>query len=181
MQPSVEAYLDEVLITEAEIQARIAALGKQISQDYVGKNLLLVGILKGSVLFLTDLMRQLTVSPEIDFLAISSYDKGGRETTGAVKLLKDLDDPIEGKHVLIVEDIIDSGFTLQYLSRLLKPRNPASLKMCVLLSKPARREADIAVDYVGFDIEDRFVFGYGLDIDELFRELPYIAITKVDV
>jgi len=179
--PSINAdnYLDEVLLTEAELQARIAELGAQISADYAGENLLLLCVLKGGVLFLTDLMRQVTIPHEIDFMAVSSYGRGVRETTGVVRIVKDLDEPIEGKHILIVEDIIDSGVTLSYLLQLLQPRNPASLKICTLLNKWQRRTVDIPVDYVGFDIEDKFVFGFGLDLDERYRNLPYVGVAKV--
>jgi hypoxanthine phosphoribosyltransferase len=181
MLPQLDDYLGDVLISDTEIQARVAQLGAEISADYAGKNLLLLCILKGGVLFLTDLMRHLTIPHEIDFLAVSSYDRGSRETTGVVKIIKDLDDPVQDKHILIVEDIIDSGFTLHYLLDLLKPRNPASLRICTLLNKWERRRTEIPVDYIGFDIEDRYVFGYGLDIDEAFRNLPYVAVAKPGV
>jgi len=177
---SVDDYLQEVLLTEEEIQTRIAELGAQISADYVGKKLLLLCVLKGGVLFLTDLMRHLTIPHEIDFMAVSSYGRGVRESSGVVRIVKDLDEPVEGKHILIVEDIIDSGATLSYLLQLLEPRNPASIKICTLLNKWQRRTKNIPVDYVGFDIEDRFVFGYGLDLDELFRNLPFIGVAKVE-
>lgn len=178
MSPKPEDYLQEIMIPADSLQSRIAELGIEISKDYAGKNLLLICILKGGVLFLTDLMRHITVPHEIDFMAVSSYDRGVRESTGVVRLVKDLDEPIKDKHILIVEDIIDSGFTLSYLLQLLSPRNPASLKICTLLNKFERRKADITVDYVGFDIADKYVFGYGLDLDELFRNLPYIGVAK---
>ena len=180
MPQPVEEYLDEILLTKEELQARIAALGAQISADYKGKNLLLLCVLKGGVPFLTDLMRHITIPHEIDFMAVSSYGRGVRETTGVVRLVKDLDEPIQGKHVLIIEDIIDSGVTLSYLVQLLSPRNPLSLKICTLLNKWERRTTDIPVDYVGFDIADKFVFGYGLDIDELYRNLTYIGVVKTE-
>ncbi|OQY26507.1 MAG: hypoxanthine phosphoribosyltransferase [Anaerolineaceae bacterium 4572_5.2] len=178
MPQFVDKYLDEILLTQEEIQARIAELGAQISADYEGGELLLICVLKGGVPFLTDLMRHITIPHEIDFMAVSSYGRGVRETTGVVRLVKDLDEPVQDKHVLIVEDIIDSGVTLGYLVQLLSPRNPASLKICTLLNKWERRTTDIPVDYVGFDIEDKFVFGYGLDIDELYRNLTYIGVVK---
>lgn len=178
MSAELETILGGILIGEAELQARIAEMGAQISKDYKGKKLLLVCVLKGGVLFLTDLMRQITIPHEIDFLAVSSYGRGVRETTGVVRLVKDLDNEIEGKDILIVEDIVDSGVTLKYLLQLLSPRNPSSLKICTLLNKWERRTTDIPVDYIGFDIENKYVFGYGLDIDENYRNLPYIAIAK---
>ncbi len=176
---NVDSYLDEILLTEEELQTRIAELGARISVDYKGRNLLLLCVLKGGVLFLTDLMRHITVPHEIDFMAVSSYGRGVRETTGVVRIVKDLDEPIESKHILIVEDIIDSGVTLSYLLQLLMPRNPASLKICTLLNKWQKRTVEIPVDYVGFDIEDKFVFGYGLDLDERYRNLSYIGVAKV--
>ncbi|MFQ5576301.1 MAG: hypoxanthine phosphoribosyltransferase [Anaerolineae bacterium] len=178
MPPSAEDFLQEVLLTETQIQDRIKELGTQISNDYRGKQLMLLCVLKGGVLFLTDLMRHLTIPHEIDFLAVSSYGRGIRESTGVVRIVKDLEEPIDGKHILIVEDIIDSGVTLSYLLQLLAPRNPASLKICTLLNKWQRRKTKIPVDYIGFDIEDKFVFGYGLDLDELFRNLPYVGVAK---
>lgn len=178
MPPELDTLLEGILIGEDELQARIAEMGAQISKDYKGKTLLLVCVLKGGVLFLTDLMRQITIPHEIDFLAVSSYGRGVRETTGVVRLVKDLDNEIEGKDILIVEDIVDSGVTLKYLLQLLSPRNPASLKICTLLNKWERRTTDIPVDYIGFDIENKYVFGYGLDIDERYRNLPYIATAK---
>ncbi len=180
MTLNVEKYLDKILLTENQLQVRIAELGTQISQDYADKNLLLLCVLKGGVLFLTDLMRHITIPHEIDFMAVSSYGKGVRETTGVVRIVKDLEGPIENKHILIVEDIIDSGVTLSYLIQLLKPRNPASLKICTLLNKWQRRTTDIPVDYIGFDIPDEFVFGYGLDLDEQYRNLPYVGVVKLE-
>jgi hypoxanthine phosphoribosyltransferase len=173
-----EEFLQEVLISERELQNRVKQLGQQISGDYQGKDLLLLCILKGGVVFLTDLMRQLTIPHEIDFLAVSSYGKKARDSTGVVRIVKDLDQPIQGRHVLIVEDIIDSGHTLHYIARNLVARNPASLKLCTLLDKFERREIEIRVDYTGFVIPDKFVFGYGLDLDEKFRELPFIGVVK---
>lgn len=173
-----EAFLAEKLIDEEALQARLRELGAQISEDYEGKDLLLLCILKGAVLFLTDLMRQITIPHEIDFLAVSSYGKQVRESTGVVRIVKDLDGPIAGRHVLIVEDIIDTGHTLSYITNNLSTRKPASLKICALLDKQERRQVDIPIDYVGFFIPDKFVFGYGLDLDEKFRELPFIGVVN---
>ena len=177
LQP-YEDYLGEILITSEQLQARIAELGVQISADYVGKDLLLVCILKGGVLFLTDLMRQITVPHAINFMAVSSYGAGSRESTGAVRILMDLETDIVGRNVLLVEDIIDSGHTLDYIMRVLCARNPASLRICTLLDKIERREVSVTVDYVGFQIPNKFVFGYGLDLDEVYRNLPFIGVVK---
>ncbi len=172
--------LQEILIDEATLQARVAGLGAQIDKDYAGtKNLLLVCVLKGGVMFLSDLMRHLTVPHAIDFLAVSSYGTG-RQTTGIVRIDMDLRQDVEGLNLLIVEDIVDSGTTLAYIRRLLEARNPASVKICTLLSKPSRRTIDIHVDYIGFDIPNKFVFGYGLDLDELYRNLPFIGVARTD-
>lgn len=181
MPYNADYYLDEIIISEAEIRDCVAKLGAQISKDYAGKELLLLGILKGSVVFMSDLMRQITIPHEIDFLAISSYGKGARQSTGVVRLIKDLEVAVTGKNLLIVEDIIDTGHTLSYLLQLFQAREPASLKICTLLNKSARREVDIPVDYIGFDIEDKYVFGYGLDMDEVFRNLPFIGTVKPGV
>ena len=169
----VEA-IDEVLIDEAALGERVAALGREISSDYAGRELLLVGVLKGAVFFMADLMRSLTVPCEVDFMAISSYGTAST-SSGVVRILKDLDIPIERRDVLIVEDIIDSGLTLSYLRRTLEARGPSSLEVCALLTKPARREIDVPVRYVGFEIPDCFVIGYGLDFAERYRNLPYVA------
>jgi hypoxanthine phosphoribosyltransferase len=171
----------EVLIDEASLRARVKELGSLISEDYKGEDLLLLCILKGGIVFLTDLMRQISIPLEIDFLAVSSYGRGARQSSGVVRIIKDLEHPIAGKHILIVEDIIDSGYTLNYITRNLATRNPASLKICTLLDKAERREVDIPVDYVGFVIPDKFVFGYGLDIDEKYRELPFVGVVKPDM
>ena len=169
--------VSEVLLTEEQIQQRIRELAEQISADYRGKDLLLVCILKGGVLFLTDLMRQLDIPHAIDFMAISSYG-AGTESSGVVRILMDLAGSIEGRNVLIVEDIIDTGQTLDYITRILRERGPKSLRICTLLNKASRRQVDIPVDYVGFDIPDSFVFGFGLDVDEFHRNLPYVAVLK---
>ncbi len=171
-------YLQEVLITSEQLQKRIAELGDQISSDYAGQDLLLVCILKGGVLFLTDLMRNITVPHAIDFMAVSSYGIGGRESSGAVRILMDLETDIVGRNVLLVEDIIDSGRTLDYITRVLRARNPASLRICTLLNKAERRQVNVKLDYVGFEISDKFVFGYGLDLDEVYRNLPFVGMVK---
>jgi len=165
----------EVLIEEESLQRRIAELGTEISADYEGRDLLLVGVLKGAVFFLADLMRHLRVPCEIDFMAISSYG-ASTDSSGVVRILKDLDINIEGRHVLVVEDIIDSGLTLSYLVRNLEAREPASLEVCALLTKPDRREIDVPVRYTGFEIPNRFVIGYGLDFAERYRNLPYVGV-----
>ena len=165
------------MIEKAPLQKRVAALGAEISADYEGRDLLLVGVLKGAVFFLADLMRHVTVPCEIDFMAISSYG-ASTDSSGVVRILKDLDINIEGRHVLVVEDIIDSGLTLSYLMRNLEARNPASLEVCALLTKPARREIDVPVRYTGFEIPNRFVIGYGLDFGERYRNLPYVAVLS---
>jgi len=170
-------YSYNTLIDEERLQARIKELGQQISADYTGQNLLLLCILKGGVLFLSDLMRQISIPHEIDFLAVSSYGRESRESTGVVRILKDLDEPIAGRSVLIVEDIVDTGHTLAYITNILQARQPASLKICTLLDKKERRQVDIPVDYTGFVIPDKFVFGYGLDLDEKLRNLPFIAVA----
>jgi hypoxanthine phosphoribosyltransferase len=167
-----------ILVDEESLQRRVAELGAEISASYVGKDLVLICVLKGGVAFLTDLMRQITHPHEIDFMAISSYGKGQRESSGVVRILMDLEANIEGRHVLIVEDIVDSGRTISYLLRTLEARNPASLRVCTLLNKPGRRVVDVPLDYVGFDIPDEFVLGYGLDLDEKYRNLPFVGILK---
>jgi hypoxanthine phosphoribosyltransferase len=171
----LERAVTEVLIEEDDLQRRIAELGAEVSADYEGRDLLLVGVLKGAVFFLADLMRHLRVPCEIDFMAISSYG-ASTDSSGVVRILKDLDINIEGRHVLVVEDIIDSGLTLSYLVRNLEARAPASLEVCALLTKPERREIDVPVRYTGFEIPNRFVIGYGLDFAERYRNLPYVGV-----
>jgi hypoxanthine phosphoribosyltransferase len=171
----LERAVTDVLIDEESLQRRIRELGEEISGDYAGRDLLLIGVLKGAVFFMSDLMRNLTIPCEIDFMAISSYGDS-TDSSGVVRILKDLDINIEGRDVLIVEDIIDSGLTLSYLLRNLEARGPASLEICSLLTKPERREADVPVRYVGFEIPNRFVIGYGLDFAERYRNLPYVGI-----
>jgi hypoxanthine phosphoribosyltransferase len=169
-----------ILISEAEIQRRIAELGEQISVDYGETNPLLICVLKGGYMFLADLTRVLTIRHGIDFMAVSSYGNA-TSTTGVVRILKDLDRDITGRHVLVVEDIIDTGHTLLYLTENLRVRGPASLRICTLLSKPSRREADIRLDYVGFEIPNEFVIGYGLDYAENYRGLRYIGVLKPEI
>src|SRR3954447_8327157 len=171
--------VSKVLIEEDAVAARVAELGSEISNDYADKDLLLVGVLKGAVFFMADLMRQLTIPCEVDFMAISSYG-AATDSSGVVRILKDLDINIEGREVLVVEDIIDSGLTLSYLMRMLESRNPASLEVCALLTKPARREIDVRVRYTGFEIPNEFVIGYGLDFGERYRNLPYVAVLDPD-
>ena len=168
-------FLDEILIDDKKLQSRIAELGIEISRDYQGKDPHLVCILRGGVLFLTDLMRKINIPHTIDFMAISSYGTGVRESSGQVRLTMDLKDNIEGRHVILVEDIIDSGFTLTSVIELLSIRKPASLKVCTLLDKAERRLVKVPIDYCGFVIPDKFVFGYGLDLDEYYRGLPFIG------
>jgi len=170
----------EILIDEEALRNRIRGLGEEISADYAGRDLLLIGVLKGAVFFMADLMRCLTVACEVDFMAISSYG-ASTDSSGVVRILKDLDINIEGRDVLVVEDIIDSGLTLSYLIRNLEAREPASLEVCALLTKPARREIDVPVRYVGFEIPNRFVIGYGLDFAERYRNLPYVALLHPDL
>ena len=179
-QAELERGVDEILIDEARLQARIAELGEELSTDYAGRDILLIGILKGAVFFMADLMRRLRVPCEIDFMAISSYG-AGTDSSGVVRILKDLDINIEDRHVLVVEDIIDSGLTLSYLMRNLEARRPRTLEVCALLTKPGRREIDVPVRYVGFEIPNRFVIGYGLDFAERYRNLPYVAVLHPDL
>jgi hypoxanthine phosphoribosyltransferase len=176
-----EKYLQEVLIDEATLQSRIARLGAQINRDYAGcSDLLLLCVLKGGVMFLSDLSRHITVPHMIDFMAASSYGAGARQSSGSVRIDMDLRLDVKNKHVLVVEDIIDSGYTLAFVLKTLRNREPASLKLCALLNKQSRREIDIEVDYIGFDIENKFVFGYGLDLDERFRNLRFVGVAKTD-
>lgn len=171
---------EKVLINEEKLQLRVKELADTISKDYAGKNPFFVCILKGSVFFTTDLLRYLSIPCQMEFMAVSSYG-AGTKSSGEVKLIKDLNVPIEGKDVIIVEDIIDSGNTLSYLKRLLEQRNPSSVKICTLLDKPERRKVDLSADYVGFVIPDEFVVGYGLDYDEDYRQIPEICILKREV
>jgi hypoxanthine phosphoribosyltransferase len=179
-QTELERAVGEILIDEDSLSARVAELGAEVSADYQGRDLLLIGVLKGAVFFMADLMRHITVPCEVDFMAISSYGDS-TDSSGIVRILKDLDINIEGRDVLVVEDIIDSGLTLSYLMRNLESREPASLEVCALMTKPARREIDVPVRYVGFEIPNRFVVGYGLDFQERYRNLPYVAVLSEDL
>ena len=180
MTTSVHADVGEVLIHEDTLRGRIVELGAEISADYEGRDLLLVGVLKGAIFFISDLMRELTVPCEIDFMAISSYG-AATDSSGVVRILKDLEINISGRDVLVVEDIIDSGLTLSYLRRTLSARKPGSLEICTLLTKPERREVEVPVRYVGFEIPNRFVIGYGLDFAERYRNLPYVGVLHDDL
>ena len=175
-----DSDIKSVLITEEQLAAKVAEMGAQISKDYQGRKLIILGVLKGSVVFMSDLIRSITVPVEMDFMAVSSYGAGVK-TSGVVKILKDLDRLIAGYDVLVVEDILDSGMTLSYLTELLRERDPASIRIATLLDKPDRRKVDIKPDYVGFTIPDEFVVGYGLDYAELYRNLHYVGILSPSV
>ena len=177
LRSSAEPEVGEVLVSAEDLQRRVRELGAEISRDYAGRRLLLVGVLKGAVFFLSDLMRNLDVQCEVDFMAVASYGSATK-SSGVVRILKDLDAVIEGRDVLIVEDIVDSGLTLQYLMRNLRGRNPRSLEVCALLIKPERQKVDLQARYVGFEIPNRFAIGYGLDHNERYRNLPYVAALK---
>jgi hypoxanthine phosphoribosyltransferase len=176
----IERGVDKVLIDEQTLRARVAEMGAEISADYADKDILLVGVLKGAVFFMADLMRHLSIPCEVDFMAISSYG-ASTDSSGVVRILKDLDINIEGRHVLVVEDIIDSGLTLSYLMRTLEARAPASLQICALLTKPDRREIKVPVRYTGFEIPNEFVIGYGLDYAERYRNLPYVGVLDPEI
>ncbi|SEG12708.1 hypoxanthine phosphoribosyltransferase [Caloramator fervidus] len=176
----METAIERVLLTEEEIKKRIKEIAYEIKKDFPKGDIILIGVLKGSVMFVADLMRALDFNVTMDFMAVSSYGNSS-ETSGIVRILKDLDFDIEGKDVIIVEDIIDTGTTLKYLYEYLKARNPKTLKICCLLDKPERRKVNIEADYVGFKIPDAFVVGYGLDYAEKFRNLPYVGILKEDI
>ncbi len=173
-------FLDETLIDATTLQKRIAELGAEISRDYQGQDLHLICILRGGILFLTDLMRQISIPHTIDFMAISSYGVGARQSSGQIRLNMDLKDDIHNRNVLLVEDIIDSGHTITSVLELLSVRKPTSLRVCTLLDKAERREVDVSIDYCGFVIPDKFVFGYGLDLDEYYRDLPFIGTVNVE-
>ena len=183
MNATVDLHADvaEVLVSEEAIQARVRELGQRISDDYRGRDLTLVSVLKGSLPFMADLMRAIDVPVRIDLMEVSSYGGTSTESSGLVRILKDLSASIAGEDVLLVEDIIDTGLTLNYLIRYLRGKNPASLRICTLLDKPARRLVDIPVDYTGFTIEDRFVVGYGLDYGELYRNLRFVGVLRPEV
>ena len=170
-----DSAIGDILVEAEDLSARVAELGDEISRDYEDRDLLLVGVLKGAVFFLSDLMRHITAPCEVDFMAVASYGSS-TDSSGVVRILKDLDIPIEGREVLIVEDIVDSGLTLSYLLRTLNARNPKSLDVCALLTKPERRKVDLPIRYVGFEIPNRFAIGYGLDHAERYRNLPYVAV-----
>ena len=172
--------IKNILIAEDVLQAKVAELGAKITEDYTGKDLLLVCVLKGAVIFVSDLMRKIDLPLEIDFMAISSYGSN-TQSSGVVRILKDLNSSIEGRHVLIVEDIIDSGLTLSYLAENLKARGPESVEICTILDKPDRRTTNLDIKYTGFQVPDEFVVGYGLDYAEKYRNLPYIAILKEEI
>ena len=177
---TIHADVQEVLLTEDQIQARVAELGGQLNADYAGLDPVLISVLKGSIVFLADLVRNMELPLSIDIMEVSSYG-AATETSGQVRILKDLSNPIEGRHVIVVEDIIDTGLTLNYLLRYLREKGPASLRICCLLDKPARRLTEIPIDYVGFTIPDRFVVGYGLDYGERYRNLPYVGVLRPSV
>jgi hypoxanthine phosphoribosyltransferase len=172
-----DPQIGEILVQQDELAHRVDALGEQISADYDGRSLLLVGVLKGAMFFLSDLMRRLNTDCEVDFMAVASYGSS-TDSSGVVRILKDLDVSIEGRDVLIVEDIVDSGLTLSYLLRTLRARDPATVEVCALLTKPERRKVDLPIRYTGFEIPNRFVIGYGLDHAERFRNLPYVAALE---
>jgi hypoxanthine phosphoribosyltransferase len=174
-----DTAIGEILVQADDLQRRVRELGAAITKDYQGQDLLLVCVLKGAVFFLSDLMREIDLPCEVDFMAVASYGSA-TDSSGVVRILKDLDMPLEGRNVLIVEDIVDSGLTLQYLMRNLRERGPASLEVCALLTKPDRRRADITAKYLGFEIPDRFVIGYGLDHAERHRNLPYVAALDTE-
>lgn len=180
MREDLHADIEEILLTEEQILAKIAELGEQITSDYVGKNLLLLGTLKGAVPFIADLARAIKLPLEIDYMAVSSYGNS-TQSSGVVRILKDLEGPVDHKHILIVEDIVDSGQTLHYLMDVLRQRKPLSLRVCALLDKGRERVKPVVLDYVGFHIPDRFVVGYGLDYAQLYRNLPYVGILKPSV
>jgi hypoxanthine phosphoribosyltransferase len=180
MKTELDRAVGEILIDADGLRSRIGELGEEISAHYAGQDLLLIGVLKGAVFFMADLMRHLTVPCEVDFMAISSYG-AQTDSSGVVRILKDLDINIEGRNVLVVEDIIDSGLTLSYLMRNLESREPASLEVCALLTKPERREIEVPVRWIGFEIPNRFVIGYGLDFAERYRNLPYVGVLSDDL
>jgi hypoxanthine phosphoribosyltransferase len=178
--PTLYDDVAEVLISEDQIQQKVAELGARICNDFAGEQILIVAVLKGALLFLADLIRHIDLPVAIDFLAVSSYG-AGTESSGVVRILKDLDETIEHQNVIIVEDIVDSGRTLDYLLRMLRQRNPATLHVCTLLDKRERREIDVPIDYVGFEVPDAFVVGYGLDFAEHYRQLPFIGVLKPEI
>ena len=177
MEAGSDGQVGETLVAERDLQRRVKELGAEISADYQGRDLVMIGVLKGAILFLADLMRELSVPCEVDFMAVSSYGSS-TDSSGVVRILKDLDASIEGRDILVVEDIIDSGLTLHYLIKNLRARNPESLEVCALLTKPERRRIDLPIRYVGFEIPNRFAIGYGLDHAQRYRNLPYVAALR---
>jgi len=177
---TLEPDIDHILVTSDQLREEIARIGERITADYTGKELLLVGVLKGAIMFMVDLARSIDLPVTIDFMAVASYG-ASTQTSGIVRILKDLDNSIEGKHVLVVEDIIDSGLTLNYTLETLRARNPASLRVCALLNKKERRQVDVPVDYVCFEIPDEFVVGYGLDFNQIYRNLPFIGVLRPEL
>ncbi len=175
----MERDIESVLISADELETKVAEMGKQISKDFADKEPIFVGVLKGCFIFMADLMRHVNIKCSMDFMAVSSYS--GTTSTGAVKINKDLNENIEGKHIIIVEDILDSGITLNYLKKYLEGRNPASISIATLMDKPARRKAEVYADYSCFEIPDAFVVGYGLDYNEHYRNLPYIGVLKPEI
>ena len=180
MHENMQDDILSVLLSEEEIRAKVKEMGQKISEDYKGCNLMLVTVLKGAVVFLADIMREITIHNEIDFMVVSSYGSGVK-SSGVVKIVKDLDVPLDGKDILIIEDILDSGLTLSYIKELLESRGPRSIRIATLLDKPDRRKVNLTADYIGFTVPDEFVIGYGLDYDEKYRNLPYIGILKPEV
>lgn len=183
MSPEPSSLYDDVadvLISQEAIQRRVAELGQQITQDFAGSEVLMIAVLKGAMLFLADLVRHVDLPVAMDFLAVSSYGTG-TSSSGVVRILKDLDEPIEGRNVVIVEDIVDSGRTLDYLLRMFRQRHPATLHVCTLLDKRERREINVPIDYIGFEVPDEFVVGYGLDFAEYYRQLPFIGVLKPEI
>ena len=180
MSPDMHADVEKVLLDAETIAQRVADLGEEISRDYAGRDLLLVGVLKGAVFFIADLMRKIDIPCQVDFMAISSYGSS-TDSSGVVRILKDLNETIEGRDVLVVEDIIDSGLTLSYLLRTLRARQPNSLEVCALLTKPSRRKVEIQCQYVGFEIPAEFVIGYGLDFAEHYRNLPCVGVLREEL
>jgi len=172
----VQEDIERVLITEEQVKRRVKELGEEISHDYKEKDLVIVAVLRGAIVFLCDLIREISIPITLDFLSISSYS--GQTQTGVVRILKDLDESIENRHVILVEDIIDTGLTLNYILKTLRARRPADIRVCALLDKKARRIVDVQIDYVGFEIPDEFVVGYGMDYDQRYRSLPFIGILK---
>lgn len=177
---SLRDDIDHILVSEEQLSEAIATMGRQLTEEYAGQEVVLIGVLKGAVMFIVDLARAINLPVHLDFMAVASYG-ASTKSSGIVRILKDLDSSIEGKHVLVVEDIVDSGLTLNYILETLLTRNPASLKVCALLSKPARRRVEVQVDYTCFEIPDEFVVGYGLDFNQIYRNLPFVGVLKPEL